>query len=131
VASPNVDLVRTIYERWERGESTRGLVDEDLEYVNPPYAVESGVRRGRGALARIREVYPEFHVVAERFIEAGNEVIVASSITGTSVSGVEVRARQAYVWTIRDDRAIRFRWFNELDEALAAVGLSADDIGRT
>jgi ketosteroid isomerase-like protein len=128
VASASVELVRAIYERWERGESTRDLVDDDLEYVNPPYAVESGIRRGRRALARIREVYPEFHVAAERFIETGEEVIVPSSVTGRSVSGVEVNTRQTYVWTVRDGRAVRFRWFNELAEALAAVGLSPDEL---
>ena len=129
MASANVELVRAIYERWERGESTRDLVDDDLEYVNPPYAVESGIRRGRRALAKIREVYPEFHVAAERFIETGDEVIVPSSVAGRSVSGVEVNTRQTYVWTVRDGRAIRFRWFNELEEALAAVGLSTDEAG--
>jgi hypothetical protein len=28
------------------------------------------------------------------------------------------------VWTIRDGKATRFRWFSNPDEALAAVGLA-------
>jgi hypothetical protein len=32
------------------------------------------------------------------------------------------------VWSIRDGRAVRFRWFNELAEALAAVGVAPDEV---
>jgi hypothetical protein len=28
------------------------------------------------------------------------------------------------VWTIRDGTAVRFRWFNDPDEALAAAGIT-------
>jgi hypothetical protein len=56
----------------------------------------------------------------------GDEVIVPGTITGRSVSGVEVNTRQTYVWTVRDGRAVRFRWFNQLEEAFAAVGLEPD-----
>jgi ketosteroid isomerase-like protein len=122
VSDANVAVVRAIYELWERGESVRELVAGDLEYVNPPYAVETGVRRSRGALARVRDAYPEFHVRPERFIDAGDEIVVPAHITGKSVSGVEINTRQTYVWTVRDGLAVRFRWFNDLDEALAAAG---------
>ena len=52
MSEKNVELVRRIYERWDREESVRGLVAEDIEYVNPDYAVEPGTRTGRGALDR-------------------------------------------------------------------------------
>src|SRR5271165_5276569 len=123
MSEESVELVRTVYARWSRGESARDLIDPDIEYVNPPYAVESGVRHGRGALGRIREVYPDFHVEPERFVDAGEEVVVIGLARGTSASGVRANWRQGYVWTIRDGRAIRFRWFNDPAEALRAVGL--------
>src|SRR5690349_3059444 len=127
MSEQNIELVRAIYERWSRSESTHELIDGNIEYVNPPYAVDAGVRHGRGALASVRDVYPDFAVAPERFIDAGDEVIVPGSVVGRSVSGVEVNTRQTYVWTVRDGRAVRFRWFHELEEALAAVGLSAED----
>jgi ketosteroid isomerase-like protein len=126
MTSANVELVREIYARWERGESARDLIDDQLEYVNPPYAVESGTSRGRGALAKIRDVYPDMIIRAERLVDAGDEVVVLAALSGTSVSGVRMDTSQAYVWTLRDGRAVRFRWFNELEEALDAVGLSSD-----
>jgi len=123
MSQENVELVRSIYELWSRNESARHLIDPELEYVNPPYAVESGTRRSRSSLSKIREVYPDFHVEAERFIDAGEDVAVIGIAHGTSASGIEAQWRQGYVWTVRDGRAVRFRWFNDPVEALRAVGL--------
>jgi ketosteroid isomerase-like protein len=122
VSEQNVELVRRIYALWSAGESTRELIDPNLEYVNPPYAVEAGVAFGRGRLASIREVYPDFRVEPERFVDAGEEVVVVAVARGTSVNGLEINWRQGYVWTVRDGRAVRFRWFNDPAEALRAVG---------
>ncbi len=122
MSQENVDLVRTIYELWSRDESANHLIDPELEYVNPSYAVESGTRHNRRALGKIREVYPDFHVEPERFVDAGEDVAVIGIARGTSASGVEAQWRQGYVWTVRDGTAIRFRWFNTPGEALEAVG---------
>jgi hypothetical protein len=37
----NVELVRRIYAAWLAGTSARGFMDADIEYVNPPDAVET------------------------------------------------------------------------------------------
>lgn len=116
-------MVRTIYELWSRDEPARHLIDPQIEYINPPYAVESGTRRGRSTLGRIRDVYPNFHVEPERFLDAGEEVVVIGTARGTAASGVEAQWRMGYVWTLRDGKAVRFRWFNNPQEALEAVGL--------
>jgi ketosteroid isomerase-like protein len=79
---------------------------------------------GRSTLNRIREVIPDFRVEPERFVDAGEDVVVIGMASGTSGRhGVEAHWRQGYVWTIRDGRAVRCRWFNHPDEALKAVGL--------
>jgi ketosteroid isomerase-like protein len=119
----NVELVRSIYRLWAENESARDLIDDALEYVNPPYAVEAGTRHDRGALRAIREVYPDFRVEPERVVDAGEHVVVIGIARGTSPSGVQAQWRQGYVWTVRDGKAIRFRWFNDPKEALKAVGL--------
>jgi ketosteroid isomerase-like protein len=120
----NVDLVREIYTLWSEHKSARHLIDAELEYVNPSYAVESGTRHSRGTLAKIREVYPDFRVEPERFVDAGEDVVVIGVARGTSDSGLEAQWRQGYVWTVRDGQAVRFRWFNDPNEALKAVGRS-------
>jgi ketosteroid isomerase-like protein len=123
VSEQNVELIRTIYELWGRDESARHLIDPELEYVNPEYAVEAGTRRDRSTLGKIREVYPDFRVEPERFIDAGDDVVVIGTARGTAASGVEAQWRQGYVWSVRDGKAVRFRWFNRPEEALEAVGL--------
>jgi uncharacterized protein len=123
MSEQNVQVVRTIYELWSRDEPARHLIDPEIEYVNPSYAVEAGTRRGRKALGAIREVYPDFRVEPERFIDVGEDVVVIGTARGTAPSGVEAQWRQGYVWTVRDGKAIRFRWFNRPHEALEAVGL--------
>jgi ketosteroid isomerase-like protein len=124
MSQENLELVRTIYRLWGENESARHLIDPDLEYVNPPYAVESGTRHDWRALTNIREVYPDFRVEPERFVDAGEEIVVIGTARGTSASGVEAQWRQGYVWTVRDGRGVRFRWFNHPSEALEAVGLA-------
>jgi ketosteroid isomerase-like protein len=122
VSRENVELVEVIHRRWNAGESTRKLIDEDLEYVNPPDAVETGTLRGRGALRRVLEVYPDYRVEIEQIVDAGDEVAICAVVRGTSPSGLSIEGRQGFVWTVQEGRAVRFQWFREPAEALAAVG---------
>ena len=124
MSQANVELVQEIYERWANRASASGLIAEDLEYVNPPNAVETGTRRDRRALASVRDVYPDFRFEPERYVDAGDDVVVIGIARGTTASGVEAQWRQGYIWTIQAGKAIRFRWFNDPAEALGAVGLT-------
>jgi ketosteroid isomerase-like protein len=129
VSQENVELVRTIHELWGRGARSDHLIAPDMEYINPPYAVEPGTVKGRGTLNRVRDVYPDFRIETERFVDAGDDVVVIGVARGRGASGVEVEIRQGYVWTIKDGRAIRFRWFNDPAEALAAAGVEGQSPG--
>ena len=60
----------------------------------------------------------------ERYVDAGDDVVVIGIARGTTASGVEAQWRQGYIWTIQAGTAIRFRWFNDPAEALEAVGLT-------
>jgi ketosteroid isomerase-like protein len=125
MSEENVEVVRRIYETWLRGDSARDLIDADVEYVNPPDAVEGGTRRGRRAFAGIRDAYDDVRVEPERFIDAGPDVVVIARITAKGKgSGVDIDWRQGYVWTVRDGKGVRFRWFNKPEQALEAAGLS-------
>ena len=124
MSQENVEIVRAIHDAWARDAAPAHLIARDLEYVNPPYAVESGTRYDRAALDGVRDVYPDFRIEAQRYIDAGDDVVVIGIARGTGASGVEVQWRQGYVWTIQDGQAIRFRWFNNPAEALEAVGLA-------
>jgi ketosteroid isomerase-like protein len=121
----NVEVVQAIYQAWADNRSAAPFIDKELEYVNPPNAVEPGIKRGRHHLAKVREVFPDVRFEPERYIDAGDDVVVIARILGRgSGSGVEAQARQGYIWTIADGRAVRLRWFNDPDEALEAADLS-------
>jgi len=127
MSEDNVEVVRRIYQAWAAGTSARDFIAEDVEYVNPPYAVEPGVRRGRASFARIRDAYDDIEVRPHRFVDSGDDVVVLATITGTSRdAGVPIRYEQGYIWTIRDGVAVRFRWFNSADEALDVAGVRDD-----
>jgi ketosteroid isomerase-like protein len=129
MGTENVELARELYRR-AREEPDGGfpdeLLDPEIEYVNPPDAVEPGIRRGREAfntaIGRVTEVY-RAEVRPEEFIDAGEGMVVVLLtfvITGRG-SGLERHQPQGHVWTLRDGKAIRFCWFNDKDEALKAA----------
>jgi ketosteroid isomerase-like protein len=123
MSQENVELVRRIYEAWGREESARDFIAEDIEYVNPSYAVESGTRRGRASFRVVRETYGDFKVRVERYVDAGEEVVVLAQYKGSGgASGVPVSGEHGYVWTVRDGQAVRFQWFQSHREALDAAG---------
>jgi ketosteroid isomerase-like protein len=125
MSQENVELVRSIYAAWLAGTSARGFMDADIEYVNPPDAVETGTRRGPASFRLVRDAYDDVEVRPSRFIDAGDDVVVVATLTGVSRGArIPVEREQGYIWTIQDGKAIRFRWFNRPDEALAAVGLA-------
>jgi ketosteroid isomerase-like protein len=125
MSQANVEVVRGIYAAWRAGTSARGFMDAEIEYVNPPDAVETGTLRGPASFRLIRDAYDDVEVRPTRFIDAGDDVVVVAILTGVSHEArIPVERQQGYVWTIRDGKAIRFRWFSTADEALAAVGLS-------
>jgi ketosteroid isomerase-like protein len=124
MSQENVEIVRAIYDGWAKEASVAHLIASDLEYINPPYAVEAGTRHDRAALDGVRDVYPDFRIDAQRYIDVGDDVVVIGIARGTGASGVEIEWRQGYIWTIQNRQAIRFRWFNDPAEALEAVGLS-------
>jgi ketosteroid isomerase-like protein len=124
MSQENVETVEAIYNAWKSGVSAREFIHPELEYVNPPDAVEPGTRVGRRNLARIRDVYDGVEVRPYRVLDAGDDVVVLATLAGTSRgAGVPVDIDQGYVWTIRDGQAVRFRWFRTPQEALEAVGL--------
>ena len=119
-----MELVRRIHEHWGRDESIRDLVAEDLEYVNPTYAVESGTRIGRDAFGSVRDMYPDFIFRVDRFIDIDDDVVVLGRYTASGgVSGIELEGDHGYIWTIKDGLAVRFQWFQSHAEALEAAGV--------
>jgi ketosteroid isomerase-like protein len=70
------------------------------------------------------EPFESHRIEAEEFIEAGDQVIVPATAYAQGRDGLEVKARTAIVYTIRDGAIVRMCMYQDLQEALEAVGLS-------
>ena len=129
MSTENVEIVRAIYRAWEDGSPLdSGLIADDIEWVNAKEAIEPGTRHGTAAFedaaANVSGTFEGARVEFERFIDAGDQVLVIGTLHGVGRgSGIDVGRRQGYLWTIRDGKAIRFQWFNDPAEALVAAGI--------
>ena len=133
----NVEIVRGLYETWNRGEESAfwELIDPDIEVeVLSTDAVDSaGTYRGhaglRSMMAAFWDYFDDPRAEIEECIRSGDEVIVAVHLYGRGkTSGAEVDLSRGHVWTLRDGKAVRWRLFASKRDALQAVGLreSAD-----
>jgi ketosteroid isomerase-like protein len=132
VPADNVELFHRITRLWqEHRRLAPELLTEDVEWVNPPDAVESGTRRGaegfNDAITSIFEGWDESQFEPERAFATGDEVVALGElrVRGRSV-GVEVRREHGQLWTFRDGRVARMRWFNSHRETLESAGLSGE-----
>jgi ketosteroid isomerase-like protein len=128
----NLDLVRSIYADWERGDFG------DAEWAEPEieYVIADGPSPGRwSGLAGMAEAmrdwlgnWEDFRVEAEEFRELDeNRVLVLDRSSGRGkTSGLDVeRARGATLFHIRDGKVTRMRAWFDRDRALADLGLEA------
>ena len=126
MSEENVELVRRIYDAWDREQSARDFIAKDVEYVNPSYAVEPGIRHGRASFRMVRDIYEDFMIEIEEILDAGgDDVLVLARYTASGRgSGVPLEGEHAYVWTVRDGQAVRFQWFQSHREGCEAAGVT-------
>jgi len=126
-------LVRRFYEILSGGQAADAamrdlepLLHPDAEYVNPPDALEPGVRRGldgwRSVLAGTLEGLGQAaRFDLEELVDRGDRVLVLISLrTGGTASGVEVAGPTiGAVMTIEDGLIRRFEWRWKPEDARA------------
>jgi ketosteroid isomerase-like protein len=102
--------------------ATDAQIDMSRRVFNPDvYRGLAGLRR---LLQEIREVWDEFRVTPERFVDAGDRVVVIETVRGRGgTSGVDVESQSASIWTLRDGQVMHMETGYEPQEALKAVGL--------
>jgi ketosteroid isomerase-like protein len=131
MSQENVELVRHVYESglFDRGpDELLKLATADIEYVNPPYAVEPGVRRGLDAFAQAMRHFAEVWEVSRhelRELYDCGDIVVASvnwHIRGRG-SDRDLVNEEAHTWTLHEGRLARFEWGQDLGKALEAAGV--------
>jgi ketosteroid isomerase-like protein len=131
MSQENVEIVRRFYDEGlidRNPEAILELATPDVEYVNPPYAVEPGIRRGPVDVARamraFSEVWEEARHELHELFDCG-DVVVAAVRWRIRSRGSErdLFNEEAHTWTLRDGRIARFEWGQDLAKALEAAGL--------
>lgn len=130
MSKQNVEIVRRIYsEGLFDGAPDRLVQDfatDDVEWVNPPEAVEPGIRRGRAQVVQAMRSSAEMfdsrrHEVRELF-DCGDAIVAAVSFCASiGGSGAELVQEEAHTWTFRDGSIVRFEWGRDLTAALEAA----------
>lgn len=109
----------------------RDYLDEQFELRLPGgYPEGAPVFRGRAGCAQLvamlRDAWAEWRFEPERFIEAGDQVVVFVRVVAEgSASEVPIELPDAHVVTIRDRRLTSTCVYRDREEALDAVGLQA------
>jgi ketosteroid isomerase-like protein len=101
--------------------------DERFELLPPPsYPEGAQVFRGRSGLkswiAVTQEIWDEWRLAAERFMVAGDQVVVLVRVIAEGhLSGVRLDRETAHVWDIAEGRVTRCEVFLDRAKALRSV----------
>ena len=131
--SENLDLVRSIYADWERGDFSKAeWAHPDSEwldaYMPAPLRSATGLD---GITANLRQrvtAWEYFPIEADEFIELdADSVLALVRYSGRGkMSGVEIGERPsktAAVFHLRDGKVTRYVVYGDRDRALADLGL--------
>jgi ketosteroid isomerase-like protein len=135
-ASSNVDLVRSIYERWARGEfSPIEWADPEIEYViadGPHPGTWRGISAVEETQREVLSAWASWRVDVQSYRKLdGERVFVLSRVTGRgATSGLQLEQKRAAVFHVRGERVIRHVVWWDRDRAVADLGL-APEVGAS
>jgi ketosteroid isomerase-like protein len=131
-SSENVELIRRFYEGWSRGDmdAVSECVHDEMEFdwlnAMGPF---KGAYHGAQGLAQfwrdMSDAWDQFAPEVEEVIESEGERLVVVSVVRArgKGSGIEVEARGGMLFTVRDGKILKGKFFQTKAEALAAAAL--------
>ena len=128
MSEESVEVIRSLYEDWLRGDMGFDRLDPEISMVESDALPGAVSARGIDAVKRYIESFAKYwgevRFEPEEFIDAGDSVVVVARLVGRGKrSGIEVTHRWAYVWTVRGDKALSMVGYADRAEALKVVGL--------
>jgi ketosteroid isomerase-like protein len=131
MSEENVEIVRRCYESWPKRDYSfieevihpDGALDLTRNQLNPEiYRGYEGFLRW---IRSVEEIWDQFDVLPEEFIDAGDQVVVAIRRSGKGKgSGVAVDMLTFNIWAFRDGKVWRLiGGYRNREEALEAAGL--------
>ena len=134
MSQENVEIVKAAYDAYNREDWDAFFFKDaapgfelDFSRAVGPWRGVFGLDQVRRVVEEIRETWESARLEPHEFIEAGDLVVVPSTQHLKGRGGIEVVARGALVWTIRDGAIERVTMYQERQDALEALGLSEHD----
>ena len=130
MSQENVEIVRRIYERLNRGdaEGVIELCDDDFVMDMTERVFNPDTYRGPDGIRRfcegVRDAWESYHWDIEDTRIVGESVVAMLHCEGrTREGGPGVDWRVAWHWELRRGRAVSTRFYRDRERALEAVGL--------
>ena len=128
----NVDVVRAIVTEFNRGNfaTAMDMCTEDVEFDWSRRMLDGEVFKGRAEAQRflesVTEIFDEMQIPSDELTDLGNGEVL---LFGTArfkgrASGLDVEAAAANLWTVRDGKVCRFRFYQTKEDALADAATS-------
>jgi ketosteroid isomerase-like protein len=131
MSQENVEIVRASIATANADglEAALEYLHPDIEWLPLFEMPETQSFRGHDGIKKVaallEEAFSEVRIEADRFLDAGDHVVVVGRLRVTGAgSGAVTESHRAWVLTLRDGRIIRQLTFAEETEALEAIGLS-------
>ena len=133
--SENLDLVRSIYADWERGDFSHvERAHPEIEYVRadgPEPGTWTGLARMAEAARTYLDAWNDFRFVADEYreLDSGRVLVLYHFFGRGKTSGLEleqVRTEAAHVFHVSGDQVVKFVIYLDRDRALADLGLAPD-----
>jgi ketosteroid isomerase-like protein len=132
VSGKNVDLVRSSFEAFGRGDVDKAFAvyDPDVEWQTADDEPDShpyvGIPALRGFVAHLADPWTNRFgpaVAFERFIDCGDWVVVpwSARLHGHG-SGIDIDVSETYAVLVQDGRITRVEEYRTVEQALEAVG---------
>jgi ketosteroid isomerase-like protein len=129
MSQENVEVVRAIYEAFNRRDWDAVFRDADAEFaLTTQLGPAAGTRRGREDVVTFAEEYSgAFDTLIwepEEFFEREDQVVAFVSVRSRPRGGgVDLVVRNGHLWTIHDGVVLSMESFPKPESALEAVGL--------
>ena len=130
MSQENVEIVKAAIDAVNRKDWDAAFQDAapgfeyDLSRAVGPDRGIYGLDQARRTWGEFRETWESARTEPHEFIEAGDLVVVHSTLHLKGRGGIEVVVSATFVWTIRDGAIERVSMYQERQDALEAVGLS-------
>src|SRR5437867_2986474 len=129
--SANLDLVRSIYADWERGDFSRiDWADPEIEFVfagGPSPGTWTGIEETSRAMRDFIAAWKNYRVTPEEYRELDDRrVLVLSDLGGSGrasgLSLAQMRSEGSELFEIRGEKVVRIVIYWDRDRALADLG---------